>query len=221
MFGSETRRPLRVIVILALAAVGSAAGAERAIAQLQSIPLNGLPVLEPLTGYPPTVATTASGPFLPIAAWDQTLAPNQRFIILINFQSDAVLDRETGLVWARRVARYADEREIPWNSADVACHSLTVGNRLGWRLPTGAELATLFDLSRPRDLSSPRLPDGHPFVLQPGLFGTMLWTGEPLFDQIGSQTRMWVGWLEDGSLLEGLRDNGASRYQALCVRDQR
>lgn len=222
MAGPEMTHRVRILVVLALAAVGSVTVPERASGQILSVPLDGLPLLEPYTAYPPTVATAASGPFLPISAWDQTLATNQRFIILTNLHSDAVLDRETGLVWARRAAVYANEREMTWSIADRTCHWLTIGNRQGWRLPTAAELGTLFDLGRARNASSPRLPEGHPFVLQSNESGYFFfWTGEAVRDQLASQTRMWVGWMEDGSFLESVRDNGFNLSQALCVRDQR
>jgi PEP-CTERM motif len=50
--------------------------------------------------------TTAVGPYYATPAWDQTLpcsAPNNcpRFIVLSNMNSEAVLDRESGLVWER------------------------------------------------------------------------------------------------------------------------
>jgi hypothetical protein len=39
---------------------------------------------------------------------------------------------------------------------------MNVGNRKGWRLPTIQELASLVD-GDPANMSSPRLPPGHPF----------------------------------------------------------
>src|SRR5688500_11468228 len=50
--------------------------------------------------------TVAPGPYYATPSWDQTLACNTiatcpRFIVLSNMNSDAVLDRETGLVWER------------------------------------------------------------------------------------------------------------------------
>lgn len=68
----------------------------------------------------------------------------------------AVLDRETGLVWERS-PEYPDE---PWDLAVSLCHVLEKGDRLGWRLPTVEELASLIDPTQ----SAPALPDGHPFL---------------------------------------------------------
>src|SRR5262249_23927325 len=41
------------------------------------------------------------GRYYATPSWDQTLPASTRFIVLSNFNSQAVLDRETGLVWER------------------------------------------------------------------------------------------------------------------------
>jgi hypothetical protein len=41
--------------------------------------------------------TTANGPYFATPSWDQTLPASTRFIVLSNMNSDAVLDRETGV----------------------------------------------------------------------------------------------------------------------------
>ena len=48
----------------------------------------------------------SAGPYYATPSWDQTfpcaaLANCPRFVVLSNFNNDAVLDRETGLVWER------------------------------------------------------------------------------------------------------------------------
>jgi hypothetical protein len=121
-------------------------------------------IAQPSVGYPPTTAPTAIGPYFATPSWDQTLAPNLRFVILTNFSSDAVLDRETGLVWARRLVADSVPAGVNWFTADSACSGLIVGNRGGWRLPSDAELRTLIDFSNPVT-EAPRLPTGHPFAL--------------------------------------------------------
>ena len=57
----------------------------------------------------------------------------------------AVLDRETGLVWER-----SPSMELTtWHVAHVRCNEfVTLGSRLGWRLPTVNELASLVDPGR-------------------------------------------------------------------------
>ena len=69
---------------------------------------------------------------------------------------DIVLDRETGLVWARN-ANIMSPRS--WEDAVIDCRNLNIGNRKGWRLPTVEELASLVDPSQ----LNPPLPIGHPF----------------------------------------------------------
>src|SRR5262245_51850572 len=100
--------------------------------------------------------TTANGPYYATPSWDQTLPSNTRFIVLSNMNNQAVLDRETGLVWQRTPGF-----EGPYAIISGQCRNLNIGNRFGWRLPTQAELASLFD---PSATSAPGLPPGHPFL---------------------------------------------------------
>ena len=55
-------------------------------------------------GAGPAQAVTSAGPYYAEPSWDQKLqcdtqATCPRFIVLSNWNSEAVLDRETGLVW--------------------------------------------------------------------------------------------------------------------------
>ena len=177
----------------------------------------GLPVVMPAPtgGYPPTVAVTAAAPYFAPPAWSQTLAANVRFVILSNFNSDAVLDRETGLVWTRRTV---NDSGIG-TDAGLRCRRLVVGNRMGWRLPTMAELQSLVDPSLPAAQFTPRLPVGHPFLLftqQPEL---LYWTTETLIfaDGLGEQPHRWVVDLADGRTLVQSNLN-SNRPAVLCVR---
>jgi hypothetical protein len=70
---------------------------------------------------------------------------------------EAVLDKQTGLTWARNADIAAGKK--PWQEAIEFCQDLVIGNRKGWRLPTKEELISLLDTSR----GAPALPDGHPF----------------------------------------------------------
>jgi len=111
-----------------------------------------------LSTSPAQAQTTAVGPYYATPSWDQTLpcttpASCPRFIVLSNFDSAAVLDRETGLVWERSPSTDT----IPWSFASLRCNNRTVGNRMGWRIPTVQDLATLVD----PEVAS--LPAGHPF----------------------------------------------------------
>ena len=116
--------------------------------------------------------TTANGPYYATPSWDQTLPASTRFIVLSNFNSEAVLDRETGLVWEKSPA----SSSASWLQSIRRCHGVTVGNRMGWRLPSVEELLSLVDLSVPL-FPGPVLPSGHPFVGIVGVQeGTFYWT---------------------------------------------
>jgi hypothetical protein len=96
-------------------------------------------------------------------SWDQQLPASTRFVVLSNWiDADhpsggaAVLDRETGLVWEQSPSMTF----FVWREAELYCNRLSTGGRLGWRLPTIQELASLVD---PSVGSPPALPSGHPF----------------------------------------------------------
>ena len=97
-------------------------------------------------------------------SWDKVLSASRRFVVLDAFAGEAVLDKETGLVWERTPGDVnADgvlnsEDEQNWFLAQHHCRALAVGNRRGWRLPSPQELASLSDPS-----VTPALPIGHPF----------------------------------------------------------
>ena len=109
-----------------------------------------------LLSTPVFAQTVANGPYYATPSWDQTLPAAQRFIVLSNFNSQAVLDRETGLVWER--APDTDPRV--WDFAQTLCLSKNVGGRKGWKLPSIQELASLIDPTT----AGPALPVGHPFI---------------------------------------------------------
>ncbi len=93
--------------------------------------------------------------------WDKVLPVAQRFVILAVFNSDAVRDNSTGLVWEKS----PQTTEFTWNSpnsARDACTVKTVGGWKGWRLPSVHELASLVDPSVASP--GPTLLPGHPFL---------------------------------------------------------
>ena len=101
--------------------------------------------------------SVVNGPYYAAPSWDQTMPASTRFLVLSNFNGDAVLDRETGLVW-QRTPLLATTSYV---GAFFNCGNLRTGGRFGWRLPAIAELTSLFD---PNAMSAPALPTGHPFV---------------------------------------------------------
>jgi hypothetical protein len=102
-------------------------------------------------------ATTANGPYYATPSWDQTLPASTRFIVLSNFNNQAVLDRETGLVWEQS----PDSTGRIWEDAQIHCNRSKLGGRKGWRLPTVQDLASLVDPTV--FFPGPVLPPGHPF----------------------------------------------------------
>lgn len=90
--------------------------------------------------------------------WDQALPVAQRFVTLTAFNSDAVLDNETGLVWEKSPQSTA----VASSSARLTCANKAIGGRKGWRLPSLSELASLVDPSVASP--GPTLPAGHPFL---------------------------------------------------------
>jgi hypothetical protein len=117
--------------------------------------------------------TTGNGPYYPVPSWDQTLtctsaANCPRFLVLSNFAGEAVMDRETGLVWERSPGDTDRDGDVDlddahtWADARIICaHRKTVGGRKGWRLPSFAELSSLIDPSFFFPVLL--LPPGHPF----------------------------------------------------------
>ena len=105
----------------------------------------------------PAQAVDAVGPYYALPSWDRKMAPVDRFVVLTNWNSAAVLDKETGLVWER-----SPESSLQaWSSARSGCLNRTTGARKGWRLATVDELQSLIDpaVAPP----GPVLPPGHPF----------------------------------------------------------
>src|SRR5215813_9960366 len=108
-----------------------------------------------LATSPADAVTTANGSYYATPSWDQQLPAPTRFVVLSNWNSEAVLDRETGLVWATKPGAGM----ASWSDALFECRTVVIGNRRGWRVPSQEELSTLLDPTQ----SAPALPAGHPF----------------------------------------------------------
>jgi hypothetical protein len=121
-----------------------------------------------LLSAPVFAQTVANGPYYATPSWDQTLPINTRFVVLANFNQEAVLDRDTGLVWERSPSSTRIGRE----TARLECINRTVGGRKGWRLPSVHELMSLVDPSIAPP--GPTLPVGHPFT---NIGSDLYWTG--------------------------------------------
>ncbi len=155
-----------------------------------------------------SMAGAGNGPYYSSPSWDEKLACTKasncpRFIVLVNWSSVAVLDKETGLVWERSPSTNV----FAWNGAQVHCNALTTGGRLGWRLPTLQELASLVD---PNATSVPFLPAGHPFT---NVQSNSYWSATTFFS---SPSSAWM--LDFANGAGGFDDKTGGSELTWCVR---
>lgn len=145
--------------------------------------------------------------------WGRKFSPDQRFVVLAQFNNQAVLDKETQLVWQRSPG------STPWSygGADyTGCTISAIGGRFGWRLPSRFELMTLLDPNAPAPV---KLPAGHPFlgVTPDGYY----WTNsratnpDPAYDEFKVVVNV-------GSAIQSTFrvDNVSNQFPAWCVRGQ-
>lgn len=130
-----------------------------------------------------TLGAVANGPYYAFPAWAQKLVCTTtsncpRFIVLADWNSQAVLDRETGLVWQQSPS----SGPVNFETASGRCLNQATGSRAGWRLPTVNEFGSLFDLSV---TTVPFLSPGHPFTVPP--IEAQFWTLTP--SGSGSESR--------------------------------
>jgi len=143
--------------------------------------------LDPGTAPAPTMKTLDQIP----PTWSLKLPANDgpdscnssRFKCVLD--GAAVLDKETGLVWMKNPSSLGLGESRTWSNAHGQCGNRITGNRMGWRLPTATELATLIDTSQ----TNPSLPAGHPFTVTPGGITSGFWTAtsgsyEPLLSSM-------------------------------------
>jgi len=105
------------------------------------------------------VALAAPAVAGPLPAWDEQLSANQRFKVLADWNDQAVLDNETGLVWERTPGPIEGQQ-----TALYQCPRRVIDGRMGWRVPKIDELSTLVAIA-PRSVAHDgQLPAGHPFL---------------------------------------------------------
>jgi hypothetical protein len=155
---------------------------------------------------PPAQAVDAVGPYYALPSWDRKMGVANRFVVLTNWSSQAVLDKETGLVWERTPSA---TNNFSWNGALSHCLNRTTGNHQGWRLPSVHELASLTDPAH----TGPPLPTGHPFVLTLPVVNVH-WTATTNAAD-GSQT--WFVNLHNG-LVDNFAPKAGGEGNAWCVR---
>ena len=148
-------------------------------------------------------SSVKSGEGNEMVRWDQVLPAEQRFVVLPAFNSDAVLDKETGLVWEKSPQTTA----VAASNVRLTCANKAVGGRKGWRLPSLPELASLVDPSVASP--GPTLSAGHPFLnVQP----TNYWSASANAE---NPSLMWGVGFGNGAVL-GL--SKAFDQRAWCVR---
>jgi len=143
-----------------------------------------------------------------IPPWSQTLPASERFKLVLG--GEAVLDKETGLVWDRNMLRYS---WATWPNAFSICYNSTVGVRRGWRLPTAAELASLMD---PAVSGEPKLPSGHPFtgVTETGYLNRTYWSATR---DATDTMKVWLVNFGYGNSISNWTFTGVGNY-VWCVR---
>lgn len=165
---------------------------------------------------PLATAGDTDGDEHPVQRWDQQINPPTtvtfpgapvRFKVLSAFGGAAVRDNETGLVWEQSPSLPRSD----WFSASVACNQLTTGGRLGWRLPTIQELASLAD---PNAVSAPFLPP-NPFSNVHSSVGSAYWSATT--NAINSAFA-WIVDFSDGFVLTAGYNKSSNPQFAWCVR---
>lgn len=91
------------------------------------------------------------------------IVSGSRFQELTNFNNEAVLDRETGLIWEKNGA-VSDN--IP-NNTFLYCYGKNVAGKMGWRLPKIEEVTSLFNGSTFAALGSINI-DPNPSYVETG-----------------------------------------------------
>ena len=130
---------------------------------------------------------------------------DQRFVVLPAFNNEAVLDKETGLVWERS----PHTTSARWIAARRTCIEKNVGGQKGWRLPSLKELTSLVDPSVAPP--GPTLPPGHPFLT---VKSTVYWSATRVDEDARGSWAVHFG-LGGGSTFI----NWAHSVQSWCVRD--
>ena len=148
-------------------------------------------------------AASGNGPYYAEPSWSQKLPAATRFVVLTDWNSEAVLDRNTGLVWEKS----PDTAFRRWSDAGRVCINKNVGGQKGWRLPAIAELASLIDPATAPP--GPTLPPGHPFTNVQNL---IYWSASTLAD---SPENAWIVVFASGDVAPC---NKLDPFNSWCVR---
>jgi hypothetical protein len=140
-----------------------------------------------------------------LRSWDQKFnSAANRFVVLTAFDDEAVLDKETQLVWQR--TPYSSLSAV-WPAAHHICDRAAIGGRFGWRLPSIHELVSLLESRN----GVYKLQDGHPFL---DVSASMYWSSTPYPTSINIAEVLGFG----ASQPVGLQGSGSSTPRIWCVR---
>lgn len=116
---------------------------------------------------------TSTAEAIDLRSWDQKIDDGtRRFVVLSAFNDDAVLDKETQLVWQRSPS----PTHRTYREAVDRCLIYSGGERGGWRLPSATELRSL--------LRGSDLPAGHPFIVPHPPADPIFWSSTKVFDGV-------------------------------------
>lgn len=138
-------------------------------------------------------------------SWYQILSADKRFVLVMN--DEAVLDKETGLVWERSPGT----TKTDWHTAMDVLVNKIIGGRKGWRLPTYEELASLVDPSQ----QNPALPLGHPFLTVQYSNTDYYWSATTLYRATDNARGVEF---KQGAIIYGAKYNTQANGLTWCVR---
>lgn len=142
----------------------------------------------------------------PLQSWDRVIPDGaKRFKVLAHMNGEAVLDKETGLVWQRSPSPTST---FDWGNSAALCIGTVIGGRRGWRLPSAWELMTLKDPAA----ANPALPPNHPF--EDVVTDTIYWTATA--SASNPESALALGFSNGGQgIITTSRTNSGLRW---CVR---
>ena len=148
----------------------------------------------------------------PLPTWDKQINNPSRFEVLKDFNDEAVLDHETGLVWEK----VPETARLGWAFLDGECYAHFIGGRLGWRPPTLEELLTLMD---PLQNLTGKLPVNSPFDLGAIDIDNLrsFWTATSDNVIPATQDFAFYANFEPGGSFN-TDDKGSASHRAWCVR---
>lgn len=137
-------------------------------------------------------------------SWSVSLPVEERFVDLASFNYEAVLDRNTGLVWDK-VPRGTPRT---WNDALLECLNEPIGGVKGWRLPSITELMSLVDPA----YENPALPGGGSPFNNVIWLRNEYWSATPI---VGDPTRAFTVHFSTGNAYTDTRN---FTHMVWCVR---